>query len=174
MTDRRPELPLFAPRRRPTRCWCLPGWSMNGSIARASRCSNGATGARVAKKDLTLVISVEGEDDRAVPLEEISELVLAGPVALTTPRRARAPAPRGADRLDVLGFLVPGLDRPAWAALGRQPHRPIRRSCRSSSPARLCARACRRQDPQPAHHAAPQLAPADPCAGAASCALPAG
>lgn len=42
-------------------------------------------GARVAKKNLTLVISVEGEDDRAVPLEEISELVLAGPVALTTP-----------------------------------------------------------------------------------------
>lgn len=42
-------------------------------------------GARIAKKDFTLVVRVEGEDDRAVPLDEISELVLAGPVSLTTP-----------------------------------------------------------------------------------------
>lgn len=42
-------------------------------------------GARIAKKDFTLVVQVEGEAERAVALDEISELVLAGPVALTTP-----------------------------------------------------------------------------------------
>jgi CRISPR-associated exonuclease Cas4/CRISPR-associated protein Cas1 len=42
-------------------------------------------GARITKKDYTLVVLVEGEPDRTVPLDEISELVLAGPVSLTTP-----------------------------------------------------------------------------------------
>ena len=42
-------------------------------------------GARITKKDFTLVVRVEGEEDRAVALDEISELVLAGPVSLTTP-----------------------------------------------------------------------------------------
>jgi CRISPR-associated exonuclease Cas4/CRISPR-associated protein Cas1 len=42
-------------------------------------------GARVGKKDATLNVSVEGEKDRAVALDEISELILAGPVSLTTP-----------------------------------------------------------------------------------------
>jgi CRISPR-associated exonuclease Cas4/CRISPR-associated protein Cas1 len=42
-------------------------------------------GARVGKKDFTLSVQVEGEPDRAIPLDEISELILAGPVSLTTP-----------------------------------------------------------------------------------------
>ena len=42
-------------------------------------------GARVGKKDFTLNVSVEGEKDRSIPLDEISELILAGPVSLTTP-----------------------------------------------------------------------------------------
>ncbi len=42
-------------------------------------------GARVGKRDATLVVQVEGEADRIVPLDEVSELVLAGPVSLTTP-----------------------------------------------------------------------------------------
>jgi CRISPR-associated exonuclease Cas4/CRISPR-associated protein Cas1 len=42
-------------------------------------------GARVTKKDLTLVVQVEGEPDVIVPLDEVSELILAGPVGLTTP-----------------------------------------------------------------------------------------
>jgi CRISPR-associated exonuclease Cas4/CRISPR-associated protein Cas1 len=42
-------------------------------------------GARVSKRDATLVVQVEGEADRVVPLDEVSELVLAGPVSLTTP-----------------------------------------------------------------------------------------
>lgn len=42
-------------------------------------------GARVTKKDLTLVVQAEGEADRTIPLDEVSELVLAGPVSLTTP-----------------------------------------------------------------------------------------
>jgi CRISPR-associated exonuclease Cas4/CRISPR-associated protein Cas1 len=42
-------------------------------------------GARVGKKDFTLNVQVEGEADRAVPLDEISELILAGPVSMTTP-----------------------------------------------------------------------------------------
>lgn len=42
-------------------------------------------GARITKKDFTLVVHSEGEDDQAIALDEISELVLAGPVSLTTP-----------------------------------------------------------------------------------------
>lgn len=42
-------------------------------------------GARVTKKDFTIVVQVEDEADRVVPFDEISELVLAGPVSLTTP-----------------------------------------------------------------------------------------
>jgi CRISPR-associated exonuclease Cas4/CRISPR-associated protein Cas1 len=42
-------------------------------------------GARVTKRAETLVVQVEGEPDRIVPLDEVSELVLAGPVSLTTP-----------------------------------------------------------------------------------------
>ena len=42
-------------------------------------------GARVTKRAETLVVQVEGEDDRVVPLDEVSDLALAGPVSLTTP-----------------------------------------------------------------------------------------
>ena len=39
----------------------------------------------MTKRDATLVVQVEGEEDRIVPLDEVSELILAGPVGLTTP-----------------------------------------------------------------------------------------
>jgi CRISPR-associated protein Cas1 len=42
-------------------------------------------GARITKKDFTLVVQSEGEADQTISLDEISELVLAGPVSLTTP-----------------------------------------------------------------------------------------
>jgi len=42
-------------------------------------------GARVTKKDATIVVEIEGEESRRVPFDEISELALAGPIALTTP-----------------------------------------------------------------------------------------
>ena len=42
-------------------------------------------GARVTKRDATLVVQVEGEADRKIAFDEVSELVLAGPVSLTTP-----------------------------------------------------------------------------------------
>jgi CRISPR-associated protein Cas1 len=42
-------------------------------------------GARIGKKDFTLVVQSEGEADQAIAFDEISELVLAGPVSLTTP-----------------------------------------------------------------------------------------
>lgn len=42
-------------------------------------------GARVGKKGDLLVISIENEPDREVPVGEVSELVLAGPVSLSTP-----------------------------------------------------------------------------------------
>lgn len=42
-------------------------------------------GARIGKKDFALVIKCDGEEDQEVPLDEISELILAGPVSLTTP-----------------------------------------------------------------------------------------
>ncbi|MGO9135026.1 MAG: CRISPR-associated endonuclease Cas1 [Methylovirgula sp.] len=42
-------------------------------------------GARITKKDFTLVVQSEGEADQTIPLDEISELVLAGPISLTTP-----------------------------------------------------------------------------------------
>jgi CRISPR-associated exonuclease Cas4/CRISPR-associated protein Cas1 len=42
-------------------------------------------GARVGKKGDLLVISAENEPDREVPVGEVSELVLVGPVSLSTP-----------------------------------------------------------------------------------------
>lgn len=42
-------------------------------------------GARVSKKGEVLVIAAENEPDREVPVGEVSELVLAGPVTLSTP-----------------------------------------------------------------------------------------
>ena len=42
-------------------------------------------GARVGKKDATLVVEVNGEESCRVALDETSELVLAGPVTLSTP-----------------------------------------------------------------------------------------
>lgn len=44
-----------------------------------------APGARVARSGETLVVTVEGEAERKIPFGDISDLVLAGPVALTTP-----------------------------------------------------------------------------------------
>ena len=42
-------------------------------------------GARITKKGATLVIRTEDRQDQTVALDEISELILAGPVSLTTP-----------------------------------------------------------------------------------------
>ena len=42
-------------------------------------------GARITKKAFTLAVEVEGEPAHAVSFDEVSELVLAGPVSLTTP-----------------------------------------------------------------------------------------
>lgn len=42
-------------------------------------------GARITRKDLTLAVQVENEPERTIPFDEVSELVLAGPVSLTTP-----------------------------------------------------------------------------------------
>lgn len=83
-----------------TRCSLLPvclpdevNWFRRGAIPRtppppaspALPLYVQTPGGRVGKKDLTLVVTVEGEADRAVPLDEVSELILAGPVTLTTP-----------------------------------------------------------------------------------------
>ena len=75
---------------------CLPdevNWFRHGTVPRTPPPAASQAlplyvqtpGARVAKKDFTLLVQVEGEEDRAVALDEVSELVLAGPVALTTP-----------------------------------------------------------------------------------------
>ena len=75
---------------------CLPdevNWFRKGAIPRtpppAARPSLPLyvqqPGARVTKRDFTLAIQVEGEADVIVPLDEVSELVIAGPVSLTTP-----------------------------------------------------------------------------------------
>lgn len=42
-------------------------------------------GARIGKRGEELVISVEGEADRALPIDDVSELVVAGPVSVSTP-----------------------------------------------------------------------------------------
>jgi CRISPR-associated protein Cas1 len=42
-------------------------------------------GARITKKDATLSIEVDREESHSVAFDEVSELVLAGPVGLTTP-----------------------------------------------------------------------------------------
>lgn len=75
---------------------CLPdevNWMRRGAIARtpppAARPALPlyiqTPGARVTKRDATLVVQVDGEPDRTVALDEVSELMLAGPVSLTTP-----------------------------------------------------------------------------------------
>ncbi len=42
-------------------------------------------GARVGKSGEELVVTCEGEAERRIPIDDVSELVLAGPVSLTTP-----------------------------------------------------------------------------------------
>ncbi len=42
-------------------------------------------GARIGKKGEELVISQEGEPDRSLPIDDVSELVIAGPVSVSTP-----------------------------------------------------------------------------------------
>jgi len=75
---------------------CLPDeemWLRKGSIPRtppppatpALPLYVQTPGARITKKDYTLVVQVEGEADRTVPLDEVSDVVIAGPVSLTTP-----------------------------------------------------------------------------------------
>ncbi len=75
---------------------CLPdevNWFRDGAIARtpppaatpALPLYVQSPRARVTKKDFTLVIQVEGEDDQTVPFDEVSELVVAGPASVTTP-----------------------------------------------------------------------------------------
>jgi CRISPR-associated exonuclease Cas4/CRISPR-associated protein Cas1 len=75
---------------------CLPdevNWFRRGSIPRTPPPAARPAlplyvqipGARVGKKDFTLSVQVDGEPDRTVPLDEISELILVGPVSLTTP-----------------------------------------------------------------------------------------
>jgi len=75
---------------------CLPdevNWFRKGAIPRTPPPAASPAlplyvqtpGARIGKKDYTLNIQVEGENDQSVALDEVSELVLAGPVALSTP-----------------------------------------------------------------------------------------
>jgi CRISPR-associated endonuclease Cas1/CRISPR-associated protein Cas4 len=75
---------------------CLPdevNWFRTGAIARtpppparpALPLYVQTPGARVTKRDATLVVQVEGEADRTIPMDEVSELMLAGPISLTTP-----------------------------------------------------------------------------------------
>jgi CRISPR-associated exonuclease Cas4/CRISPR-associated protein Cas1 len=75
---------------------CLPDevqWLRKGAIPRTPPPAASAAlplyvqtpGARVGKSGEALVIKVDGQPDREVPLDEISDLVLAGPVNLSTP-----------------------------------------------------------------------------------------
>jgi CRISPR-associated exonuclease Cas4/CRISPR-associated protein Cas1 len=75
---------------------CLPdetNWFRKGAIPRTPPPAATAAlplyvqtpGARISRQDLTLVVQVENEEQRAIPFDEVSELVLAGPVSLTTP-----------------------------------------------------------------------------------------
>jgi CRISP-associated protein Cas1 len=75
---------------------CLPdevNWFRRGAIPRtpppAARPSLPMyvqkPGARIGKKDFTLTVQADGEADRTVSFDEVSELILAGPVSLSTP-----------------------------------------------------------------------------------------
>lgn len=75
---------------------CLPdevNWFRHGAVPRTPPPPASAAlplyvqtpGARITKRGNTLFIQVEGEEDRAVSLGEVSELVIAGPVSVTTP-----------------------------------------------------------------------------------------
>lgn len=75
---------------------CLPdevNWFRKGAIPRTPPPAASpalplyvqAPGARITKKDFTLVVQVDGEAERSIAFDEVSELVIAGPVSLTTP-----------------------------------------------------------------------------------------
>jgi CRISPR-associated exonuclease Cas4/CRISPR-associated protein Cas1 len=75
---------------------CLPdevNWFRKGAVPRSPPPSASPAlpvyvqtpGARIGKRDATLVVEIEGEASRRVALDETSELVLAGPVGLSTP-----------------------------------------------------------------------------------------
>jgi len=75
---------------------CLPdevGWFRKGAIPRSPPPAASPAlplyvqtpGARVGKSGETLTVQIEGETKQEAPFDEVSELVLAGPVSLTTP-----------------------------------------------------------------------------------------
>ena len=75
---------------------CLPdevAWLRSGAVPRTPPPPASAAlplyvqtpGARVGKAGEALTIRVEGEADREIPLDEVSDLVLAGPVSVSTP-----------------------------------------------------------------------------------------
>ena len=75
---------------------CLPDevmWFRKGAIPRTPPPAASAAlplyvqtpGARVGKSGETLSVKVEGEADRTVAFDEVSDLMLAGPVSLSTP-----------------------------------------------------------------------------------------
>lgn len=75
---------------------CLPdevNWFRKGSVPRtppppaspALPLYVQTPGARIGKRDFTLLIQVEDAPDVKIPFDEVSELILAGPVSLTTP-----------------------------------------------------------------------------------------
>jgi CRISPR-associated exonuclease Cas4/CRISPR-associated protein Cas1 len=75
---------------------CLPDevqWLRKGAIPRTPPPPASAAlplyvqtpGARVGKSGEALVVKIEGEADREIPFDEVSDLVLAGPVNLSTP-----------------------------------------------------------------------------------------
>jgi CRISPR-associated exonuclease Cas4/CRISPR-associated protein Cas1 len=75
---------------------CLPDevqWLRKGAIPRTPPPPASAAlplyvqtpGARVGKSGDALVVKIDGEADREIPFDEVSDLVLAGPVNLSTP-----------------------------------------------------------------------------------------
>ena len=86
-------------------------------------------GARIGRSGEVLVITVDGETDRRVPLGEVSELVLAGPVGLTTPALHEAVRREIPYCLDEFRLLVPHqylavTDRAAPLRAARNTRRP--------------------------------------------------
>jgi CRISPR-associated protein Cas4 len=109
-------------------------------------------GARVTKSGEVLVIEVDDAEKKKIKTEvaigDVSELVLHGPVSLTTPALGRAHARGNPDHLRVdrrLGARPHGLDRPPQC---RDPYRAVARGLRRAALARVRPQPGGGQNPQ--------------------------
>jgi CRISPR-associated exonuclease Cas4/CRISPR-associated protein Cas1 len=119
----------------------------------ALRLSVQTPGARIGCSGEQVIVTVEREAERRVALGEVSELILTGPVALTTPALHEAVRREIAIAWMSSGFwflATTGTRGPRSAAARRAQYEAVGRP---GSCVALCTRTCGGEDPQLAHAA---------------------